>query len=77
MAQTSALVRHAILALSATYIMDFQTSPELESRAQYHYDMAVNLLGQEINTLDNYNPGKGDAMVAALMLMSHNDVCFD
>lgn len=77
MAGTSALVMHAILSLSATYVMDYARDIELESRAAYHHKCAVTLLGSELRKAENYGIESGDAVVAALMLLSHNEVRLD
>jgi hypothetical protein len=41
MAEASPLVQHDVLSLSATYILDFKTSSELEKRAQHHHTAAL------------------------------------
>jgi hypothetical protein len=74
MAERSPLVQHAILSLSATYILDYQTSLHLEAKAQHHHKSALTLLGIELNTRGNYDIGREEALVAALMLLSHNEV---
>lgn len=75
MAEKSPLVLRAILALSATYMMDFHTSPRWKKRAQQHHEDALDLLSQELHNQNNYNPGQELAVVAALTLLAHNEVC--
>jgi hypothetical protein len=74
MAVSSPLVKHAILSLSITYVMDYKANPDFEHTARDHHMKAVQLLGQELRTMENYKPGKEEAVVAALCLLTHNEV---
>ncbi|KAF2204245.1 hypothetical protein GQ43DRAFT_365052 [Delitschia confertaspora ATCC 74209] len=76
MARTNNLVRHAILALSPTYMLDYMALPEIEERAKFHHGMAVELLTKELNNLEVYDPGSGreTPIVAALILLAHNQI---
>lgn len=74
MAQKSPVVKHAILALAATYVMDYKRSKQLMLRAHQHHLKAVYLFGIELHKAENYEPGNGDAFVAALMTFNHNEV---
>ena len=74
MADTEPLVRHAILSLSVTYVRDYMHDVGLEAAAAYHHKQAVTLLGKELRKKGNYDIEKGDAVVAALMLLSRNEV---
>jgi hypothetical protein len=74
MAEKSPLVQHAILSLSATYVMDFKQHRRLTERANYHHAEAIRLLTEELNNLTIYRPGKENAAVAALYLLAHNEV---
>ncbi|KAL8928156.1 MAG: hypothetical protein Q9208_001866 [Pyrenodesmia sp. 3 TL-2023] len=74
MAASNHCVKHALLALSATYVLDYHPSKELEQVANMHHKRAVMLLSQALNSEKTYTPDGEDAVVAALALMGHNDV---
>ena len=74
MASGNVCVKHALLALASTYVLDYLPSKELEKRANMHHKRAVMLLGQELNKEETYQPGNEDAIVGALVLLCHNDV---
>lgn len=74
MAETSNCVRHAILSLAATYVMDFERTQSIKSRANYHQREAIRHLGRELKLIETYDVTKGDNIIAALMLLSHNEV---
>jgi hypothetical protein len=67
-------VKHAILALSATYILDYSNEDHIKTRANFHWKRAVHLLTRELNDSGLCEPGKEDSVVAALVLFSHNEV---
>jgi hypothetical protein len=67
-------VKHAILALASTYILDYATEEHLKTRANFHWKRAVHLLTRELNYPENCQPGKEDAIVAAMAIFSHNEV---
>ncbi|KAF7550309.1 hypothetical protein G7Z17_g5794 [Cylindrodendrum hubeiense] len=73
MANTSELVKHSLLSLAATYVMDFRQYPQLTNRSNFHHQTAVMLLGQEIQAAEVYCPKKEDALVAALYILAHNE----
>jgi Fungal specific transcription factor domain len=77
MAEKSALVKHAILSLSATYVMDFKQHRRLTDRANFHHEEAVRLLTEELGDLSIYRPHKEEAVVATLYLMAHNEASTD
>lgn len=72
-AARSECVKHAVLALSATYILDYSREDHIRTRANFHWKRAVYLLTQELNN-EVYEFGKEDTVVAALVLFSHNEV---
>lgn len=76
MAASNHCVKHALLALSTTYVLDYHPSKELEKVANMHHKRAVILLSQALNNEETYIPGNEDAVVGALALMSQNDVTF-
>jgi hypothetical protein len=67
-------VKHAILALSATYILDYSREDHIRTRANFHWKRAIHLLTRELNDNGHCEPGKEDSVVAALVLFSHNEV---
>ncbi|KAL8729382.1 MAG: hypothetical protein Q9166_004775 [cf. Caloplaca sp. 2 TL-2023] len=74
MAASNHCVKHALLALAATYVLDYLPSRELEKLANMHHKRAVILLSQALNDEKTYTPGGEDAVVGALALMSQNDL---
>ena len=70
----SACVMHAIFAVTATYILDYEPSEDLEKLANEHHREAVRLLGLELNAPESYSPGKKNAVVAAIVLLNQDDV---
>ncbi|KAI4190937.1 MAG: hypothetical protein L6R41_000456 [Letrouitia leprolyta] len=74
MAASNHCVKHALLALSTTYVLDYHPSKELEKVANMHHKRAVILLSQALNNEETYIPGNEDAVVGALALMSQNDL---
>ncbi len=74
MAEKSLLVKHTILTLASSYVLDWYFNEELEKRASWHYDRAVTLLGQELNNRANRITDKGEPLIAALILFCHNEV---
>ena len=75
MAEKKPVVKHAILTLAASYILDFNPSEGVRQRANYHYGKAVLLLGEELKDIENRVPGKGEALIASLIVLGHNEVC--
>ena len=74
MAERSPLIQHAILSLSATYILDFKQHDRLIERANHHHLQAVYLLDNQLKEASVYEPGKEVGTVAALYIMAHNEV---
>lgn len=74
MAQRSAAVRHAMLVVASSYVLDYRTYDELRVRANYHYQRAVTLVGEELRKPWNRTPGAGEALLAALILLYHTQV---
>jgi hypothetical protein len=69
-------VNHALLALAATYVLDYKPMPQLQERANYHYKRAVELVGEAIKDPDAHEVGKEDAVVGALVILLSEDVSF-
>ena len=74
MAVENECVKHALLTLASTYVLDYLPSEKLRARANYHYTRAVALLDEGINTAENHEIGKEDAIVGALVLLNCDDV---
>lgn len=72
-ATRSDCVKHAVLALAATYIMDYAIQEKVEMRANFHWKRAVHLLTRELNNKETCQPGKEDAVLAAMAIFSHNE----
>lgn len=64
-------MKHAILALSASYVLDYRRNEILEMRANFHHMKAVMLLSEELKNKENYTPGKEAALISTLILLSH------
>ncbi len=66
--------RHALLAFSTAYVLDFQPTEEMRRRANHHYRTAVRLIDQALHRQETYRPGNDDGIVAAMVLILSNDV---
>ena len=67
-------VRHALLAFAAAYLLDYKSSEELRSIANAHYREAASLLSDALSDSKNFEVGKGDGLVAAVILLFSDDV---
>ena len=77
MAQTNVLVKHALLAVTATYYLDLKPSKALEDFAQRHHTVAVRHLGAALNAAINYKPGNENIILAGIILLNQDDVSPD
>ncbi|KAK9772950.1 hypothetical protein SCAR479_10280 [Seiridium cardinale] len=73
MADKSSLVKHIILAVAASYVLDWYFDPAIKFQANWHYNRAVNLLEEELKNPANWHAGKGEPLIASLILFSHNE----
>lgn len=73
-AEKSDLVRHAIISLAATYVLDLNRRPEIMKRAELHHSNGVALLSKCLRDKTSYLPGKAEHVLAALVLHCHNSV---
>lgn len=73
-AEKSECVKHATLSLAASYVLDYRRNEKLEQRANYHHRQAVMLLDQELRDRRNFLPGKEEALIAALIILTHTEV---
>ncbi|KAK5659444.1 hypothetical protein OQA88_645 [Cercophora sp. LCS_1] len=61
-------VRHALLAFSTAYALDYQPGETLRRYANTHYAEAVRLLDQSLRNKDSYSAGKEDGVIAATIV---------
>ncbi|KAH6634685.1 fungal-specific transcription factor domain-containing protein [Chaetomium sp. MPI-SDFR-AT-0129] len=69
-----ACARHALLALSASYVLDYEPTEEMRMRANRHYSTAVKLLEDALNSETTYAIGQDDGVVAAMILIFCNEI---
>ena len=74
MAPKNECVKHALLAMAASYVLDYAPSDSLRARANKHYKKAADLLSQSLKDPKTYTVGGEDSVLAALVLFSHDDV---
>jgi hypothetical protein len=74
MVSRSPCVRHALLAVAATYVLDYKPDPLLENIANEHHKEAIKLLGEDLSNHENYAPGKEEPIIAAMILLNQDDV---
>lgn len=74
MAVEEECVKHALLALAGTYLLDYIPSPPLLTRTNNHYQQAVSLITQALSTTEMRTSNRGDSIVAALSLLIVDDV---
>lgn len=77
MAHQNVLVKHALLAVTATYYLDYHPSEQVERFAQRHHWFAVELLGRELNKAHTYTPGNEEIILATVTLLNQDDVSHD
>ena len=69
-------LRHAILALSALYLLDYRPKDEIRQLVNTHYRKAVMLLSRDMKDLDSQAVAKGDDTIATLICLNMIDVSF-
>lgn len=74
MVASSSLVKHSVLSLASSYVLDFKNTDKMIARANLHHRQAIGLVGRSLNDPDTYLPGKEDAVLAAIAIMAHNEV---
>lgn len=78
MADKSEGVRHAVLSLASSYLLDYRPDPVIAAKANQHYRLSIEWLTKELRNTENYEPGKEEALVTTLVLLIHSDiVCCD
>jgi hypothetical protein len=73
-AAASDLVKHALLACTASYFLDFQKGSIIAERAKLHHYRAIMCLDQDLRALEWGVPGKEEAIGAGLTLIMLNEV---
>ncbi|KAK4171058.1 fungal-specific transcription factor domain-containing protein [Triangularia setosa] len=74
MADKCPAVRHAMLSVSLSYILDYTTKQGWRQLATHHYQQAVRHVSQELRSPKNYSPGNGDTLIASLILLGHTEI---
>lgn len=67
-------VRHSLLALASTYVLDYQKSQLMRARANHHYQRAVDLLGMKLAHADDADDAQRKAMIGSIILLNAHDV---
>jgi Fungal specific transcription factor domain len=73
-AANNELVKHSLLALTASYFLDFQKGSVIAETARSHHSRAVMILDQELRSLEWGVPGKEEAITAGLLLIILNEI---
>lgn len=73
MVATDECVKHSVLSLAASYVLDFERHEKLIARANLHQKRAIELIGRALNDDATYSPGKEDAVLASIALLQHNE----
>jgi len=73
MVAESECVKHSVLSLAASYVLEFDNHERLVARANSHQQQAVALVGQALNDDATYSTDKEDAVLTAIVLLSHNE----
>ena len=74
MTEKSELVKHALLSLAASYVLDYTPAENLKSRANLHHRRTITLLNEELAKKETYQRGGEEVAVCALAILSQQDV---
>lgn len=77
MAAASESVRHAILALAGSYVLDYLQDLNLLKKTNEHYRMASTLVSQALPQAETHDITKGDSVISTILLLSVDDVSYD
>jgi len=66
--------KQAILALAATYILDYSGEEKVKASANLQWKRSVLQLDKELHDTERCKPGKENAVIAAMLLFGHNEV---
>jgi hypothetical protein len=70
----SEVLRHALLSLSCTYLLDYVPDERLRRVGNRHYMKAVTLLSEQLRDPKVQDVGKADDLVGAISLLNMHDV---
>ena len=76
MAEKDLCVRHALLALSGSYILDYKSDDKLRERVNRNYTQATTMITDALTKPETHEVGKGDNIVAAIILLIVDDVSY-
>jgi hypothetical protein len=74
MLPVSDVLKHALLSLSCTYILDYKPSEYIRKVGNGHYKKAVMLLSEHLRDPRRQEVGKADDLVGAISLLNMHDV---
>ncbi|KAL8851387.1 MAG: hypothetical protein Q9221_003658 [Calogaya cf. arnoldii] len=74
MAERSECVKHALLSLAASYVLDYAPADNLKARATLHHSRAVRLLDSELAKAGTYQPGVGEEAICTLAILNQEDI---
>lgn len=74
MAAKSECVKHALLSLAASYVLDYTPAENLRRRANLHHRRTITLLNEELAKKETYQRGGEEVAVCALSILSQQDV---
>jgi len=70
----SECLRHTLLSLACTYVLDYLPDEKLRKRANEYYYKAVMRLNDALRDPKEQEVGKGDDLVGAITLLNMHDV---
>ena len=74
MAESNECVKHALLFMAATYVLDYASSEKLKVKANVHHKQVVKLLNDELTKMETYKSGGEEVVLAALSILNQEDV---
>lgn len=74
MADRDPCIRHCILSLASTYVLDYTQEKEWLARANEHYRQAAAYMNRALRDEHARLPGREDTVVTAIVLLSCEDV---
>lgn len=67
-------VKHAILALAGSYVLDYVQKKELQERTNQHYRQASQLISTALQKPKTHGVAESDGIVSAILLLLVDDV---
>ena len=75
-ADNNSCVRHALLALTAAYVLDYLPhNAGLRKKGNAHYQKATEQLTEVLSDENSRTVGQEESVVAAILLLLSDDVC--